>query len=60
MAKRLIRLNEVETKIGFKKSKIWQMIKDGEFPAPIRISTTKVAWLESDVDAWIDKMVEGA
>ena len=60
MAKRLIRLKEVETKIGFKKSKIWVMIRNGEFPKPIKIGDRAVAWLESDIDAWIDKIIEGA
>jgi prophage regulatory protein len=27
-------------------------IKRGEFPAPIRISSRNVAWLQSEIEAW--------
>jgi len=27
-------------------------IKRGEFPAPIRVGSRNVAWLQSEIDAW--------
>ena len=49
-----IRLRQVvdQTKIG--KSKIYQMIKDGEFPAPFKAGASSL-WLQSEVNAWILK-----
>ena len=29
----------------------------GQFPKPVRLSARKLAWLESDVDAWIEERI---
>ena len=34
-------------------SHLWRLWKAGKFPAPLRISTNRTAWLESDIDSWI-------
>lgn len=51
---RLIRLREVEDRVGKKRSSIYQAIKEGTFPAPYPIGLRAVAWLESDIDNWIE------
>lgn len=56
---RLIRLPEVKTRIGLSRSTIYNRIADKTFPAPITLSGKSVAWLESDIDDWINcKLVE--
>jgi prophage regulatory protein len=35
------------------KSTILNRVKDGTFPAPVRLSARRIAWLKSDVMAWI-------
>ncbi|RPH28249.1 AlpA family phage regulatory protein [Buttiauxella warmboldiae] len=50
---RLLRLHQVENKIGLGKSWIYQQIRLKQFPPSIRINSRHVAWLESEVDAWI-------
>ena len=32
---------------------LWRCIKNGSFPSPVRISANRVAWLSSDVYAWL-------
>lgn len=32
----------------------WRLRKAGKFPEPITISPGRVAWRESDIDAWIE------
>lgn len=54
---RLIRRPEVEQRTGLQKSAIYQRAKLGTFPRPIKIGTYNVAWLEHEVDAWIDEQV---
>lgn len=39
------------------RSTLWRLIKAGLFPAPILISKNRKAWLESEVQAWIQKQV---
>ena len=50
---RLLRRPEVERLIGLKRSKLYQMVRAGTFPAPVRLSPRAVAWKEREVLAWI-------
>jgi prophage regulatory protein len=56
MSKRLLRRPGVEDKVGFKHSAIYELIKRGEFPSPIRIGRSSF-WLESEIDSWIERRV---
>lgn len=57
--KRLIRLREVMSLTGLSKSYIYQLTAEKRFPK--RVSLVKggssVAWLESEVLAWIDERI---
>jgi prophage regulatory protein len=53
--KRLIRLRDVEAKTGLKHSAIYQRITEGDFPRQVPLGPKAVAWLEAEVDAWIDR-----
>jgi len=33
-------------------STLWQMVKDGRFPPPVKLSTRVTAWRISDVEEW--------
>lgn len=50
---RLLRIPEVCRQTGLGKSSIYAMIQSGMFPAPKRLGARAVAWLQSEVDAWI-------
>lgn len=52
--KRLIRMPEVCNRIGVGRSTLYKMIHAANFPAPKQLGGRTVAWLESDIDAWID------
>ncbi|EKK5222317.1 AlpA family transcriptional regulator [Cronobacter sakazakii] len=54
---RLLRLRQVEDKIGFGKSWIYRQIQLQQFPPSIRLNSRHVAWLESEVDAWIHQRI---
>ena len=55
---RLLRLREVMHVVGLKKSTIYNMIKQGTFPKPIKISSRAVAWLEDTIMTWINMRKE--
>ena len=57
---RLLRLPEVESLVGLKKSAIYQGIKDGSFPAPIKLSRRAVCWNSQAVEAWVISKIEGS
>ena len=50
---RLLKRREVEEKTSMSCSAIYAAISAGTFPKPCAIGARAVAWLESEVDAWI-------
>ena len=50
---RLVRLPEVERRVGYRKSKIFGAVATGAFPQPVRLGRV-VAWVEGELDAWIN------
>jgi prophage regulatory protein len=50
---RLIDLYEVVRRTGLSRSTIYNYISAGLFPRPRKLGLRRVAWLESDVNAWI-------
>ncbi|WP_415911632.1 helix-turn-helix transcriptional regulator [Neptuniibacter sp. QD37_11] len=59
-SKRLIRRPEVEQLTGLARSTIYFRIKSGSFPKPIHLGGRLVAWLESDIQKWIDDRISEA
>ncbi|HEI9932740.1 helix-turn-helix transcriptional regulator [Citrobacter freundii] len=54
----LIRLPEVLKRTGFGKTWIYRLISEGRFPAPVKIGVRAVAFVESEVDEWIQSVIE--
>lgn len=49
-----MRRSEVQQVIGLKsKSTLYEMMKDGRFPRPVKLTDRAVAWRSEDVAAWI-------
>ena len=57
-ATRLIRLPEVLERTGYGKAWIYRLISEGRFPAPVQIGVRAVAFVESEVDEWIQSVIE--
>lgn len=57
---RLLRLPEVETRTGLKKSAIYAGMKAGTFPACLKLGVRASAWSQSDIDAWISERIRQA
>lgn len=57
MLMRILRLNEVMTMTGFKRSSIYKMIDEGRFPRQISLSERAVGWLASEIEDWIKARV---
>lgn len=49
---RLLRLPTVIDRTGFGRSKIYELISRGEFPAPVKVDGCAV-WSANRIDAWI-------
>jgi prophage regulatory protein len=57
---RLLRLKEVETRVGLRRSAIYAAIQRGTFPPGVKISARASAWASSAIDAWIADRIRAA
>lgn len=57
---RLIRLPEVEALTGCKKSTIYTLQAQNQFPKSIRLSARMVAWPETAVLQWVQDRIKQA
>ena len=65
---RLIRLNEVMGRTGYGRTSIYRKMEDGSFPKSVKLGNPledpnafdcrAVAWIEDDVDQWIESRIE--
>lgn len=44
---------EVERRTTYNKTYIYAKIRAGDFPKPVTIGANRVAWVESEIDAWM-------
>ena len=49
----LIDIKTVESLAGIKKSAIYDRVRDGRMPAPVRLSTRCTRWRLSEITRWI-------
>lgn len=58
-APRIIRREEVKHRTGLPFSSLYERVKAGTFPAPIRLGAGAKAagWVEAEVDAWIAEQI---
>ena len=60
MAKRpttLLRLPEVLRRTGFGRSTLYKLVADGGFPKPLKLSVRASAWVESEVEGFIQSRI---
>jgi prophage regulatory protein len=54
---RLIRLPEVKRVSGLSRSSIYSRSRDGRFPSPVDLGGRAVAWIEAEVQDWVEERV---
>ena len=55
--RRILRLEEVEAKSGFKRAHIYNLMKKRQFPQALRLGVRAVGWDSIEIDQWIDVRV---
>lgn len=55
---RPIRLTEVMNRTGYGKAWIYRLISEGRFPTQIKIGSRAVAFIESEIDDWIQATID--
>jgi prophage regulatory protein len=49
----LLRRKEVEKLTALSRSRIYDLMKIGQFPRPVTLGAMSVAWLETEIHEWI-------
>ena len=57
MSKALIRLSEVRRRTGYSKAWIYRLISENRFPQPIKIGARANAFVEGEIDEWIERRI---
>jgi prophage regulatory protein len=52
---KFLRIDEVVGMTGLGKSTIYEYMKEGRFPASIKIGLRSVAWVSTDVEGWMNQ-----
>lgn len=55
---RFLRLSDVKERTGLSRSTIYLGISKGNFPQNVNLGPRCVAWLESEIDAWMQARIE--
>ena len=53
-----VALPEVIARTGYRRSNIYLLMSKGQFPQSVRLGPKAVAWLESEVDEWMQGRIE--
>jgi len=54
---KLIRLPEILHRIPYSEAHIWRLERAGKFPRRAHLGANRVAWVESEIDSWIEDRV---
>ncbi|MDB9958522.1 AlpA family transcriptional regulator [Oceanospirillaceae bacterium] len=54
---KLLKIPEVRAKTGLSRSHLYALVQQGEFPKPVKLSERSSAWVESEVDSWIEERI---
>ena len=57
MTLKILRLPEVLDRVGYRRSKIYALIREQQFPQPVALGPRACGFLETEVDAWIQARV---
>ena len=58
-SERLLRLPAVLDRVGYKRSRFLDLVRQGVFPRPVKLGARAVAWPESVVDDLVDRLATG-
>ncbi|WP_132242910.1 helix-turn-helix transcriptional regulator [Primorskyibacter sedentarius] len=53
MAEKLLRRPDVQARTGLSPSTLYDWMKRGQFPKPVKLGSRLVAWRETEVAEWL-------
>jgi prophage regulatory protein len=58
MGATLITIAEVAGRVSLSRSEIYRRMKLGVFPQRVRLGPKRIAFLESEIDAWMEERIQ--
>ncbi|MEY4631061.1 MAG: hypothetical protein RIQ81_1181 [Pseudomonadota bacterium] len=53
----LLRRKDVESRTGLRRSTIYERMKNGTFPRPIKLGARVSCWPEHEIETWLDEQI---
>lgn len=57
MSQSLIRFAEVQKRTGYSKAWLYRLMSEKRFPSAIKIGSRSIAFIESEIDEWINQRI---
>lgn len=57
MPAKLIKINDVTAMTGLSRSHLYALAQQGIFPKPVKLTERSSAWVESEVQGWIESRI---
>lgn len=55
-----IRLKEVLAICGKSRTSVYEAIKNGKFPAPVKLGGRSFAWIKSEIHEWVNGCIKAS
>ena len=55
--RRLLTMRTVIAEVSLSRTEIWRRVQRGTFPKPIRLGPQRIAFVASEIDAWVNARV---
>jgi prophage regulatory protein len=56
----LLRLPAVRQRVGLSRSQIYELVRRGQFPAPVKLSERASGWQESLISEWVNSRIRAS
>lgn len=53
---RILRMPETALRVGLKRSGIYKLIAEGDFPRPVKLGARAVGFFEHEIDEWMERL----
>jgi len=55
---KIYRMPDIFSSTGLKTSTIYKLVRNKEFPPPIKLTSRSSGWLSHDVDRWLESRID--
>jgi len=53
---KILKLKQVTEKAAISRSSLYAKVKQGKFPAPVKLGERASGWIEDEIDEWIEQI----